>query len=62
LLDDVAYMDYETMFMKQKREGPKERVLINALKEETGVEREGEDKYAGLTEEEKNKKILHDVS
>ena len=60
MLDEVADLDYERMFLKQKKDqGGKERPLIQALKSEHQVEAMAEEKqFENLTEEEQNKLIL----
>lgn len=59
MLDEVADIDYEKMFMKQKKDQIKERPLMQALKSEHQVEIMAEEKkFENLTEEEQNKLIL----
>jgi hypothetical protein len=59
MLDHVGDIDYERMFMKQKKDINKERPLIQALKSEHQVEIMAEEKkFENLTEEEQNKLIL----
>lgn len=60
MLGEVADMEYERMFMKQKKDQTgKERPLIQALKSEHQVEVMAEEKqFENLTEEEQNKLIL----
>jgi len=59
MLDEVADIDYEKMFLKQKKDQTKERPLMQALKSEHQVEIMAEEKkFENLTEEEQNKLIL----
>jgi len=64
LLDDVASMDYESMFNKQKREaGAKERGIMKALKEEHEQDLMIEEKqFENMNDEEKDKQILNDAA
>jgi hypothetical protein len=52
MLKDVGNIDYEKMFMKQKRDGGRDRPLMQALKSEHQVEMmNDESKFNNLTEE-----------
>lgn len=59
MLRNVADIDYERMFLKQKKDATRDRPLMQALKTEHQVEIMAEDKkFENLTEEEQNKLIL----